>query len=510
VRKVLRSIGIEGRSFRTDSDEIRVPVRPEEVRVTATLEAVDLLLEGTLALAEVEDAGIAIDVDYLDRTIVEVGDQIRSLQEELRRDPTYGVWRKAFGAKTNLGSREQLGVVLYERLGYPCPFRTAPTDRYPDGKPSTDEAALASVDLPFVKTLLAVERLKKLKSTYLEGVRREVVDGFLHPTENLNTVRTFRSSSDSPNLHNIPIRDSKIGPLIRKAFVPRPGRLLVEADFGAMEFKIAACVWKDPEMVAYASDPSKDIHRDSAAELFLCEPSQVSKQMRYLAKNQFVFPTLYGSYYLQMARNIWEAIPGVKMKDDETLVARWLRRQGIRSPGDFDPKRDPRPGSYEAHVKAVEANFYRRFPVFAAGKEQRFADYEREGRSSLVTGFEVVWGKGGLCSRNNLLNDPVQGPAFHCLLWSLIRIQKILRKRRLKSLIVGQIHDCLLLDVPPEELQEVLDLIERVMTSDIRKAWDWLIVPLLVEIDVVGLGKTWADKSPWVRGEDGLWGPKAA
>lgn len=96
---------------------------------------------------------------------------------------------------------------------------------------------------------------------------------------------------------------------------------------------------------------------------------------------------------------------------------------------------------------------------------------------------------------------------FHCLLWSLIQLQKWLNKYKMKSLIVGQIHDCLLLDVPIDEIQDVLHTAKDIMTTRLRKAWDWLIVPMGVEVDVTPEGGSWADKALWVE-ENGEWKPK--
>ena len=112
-----------------------------------------------------------------------------------------------------------------------------------------------------------------------------------------------------------------------------------------------------------------------------------------------------------------------------------------------------------------------------------------------------------MCTKNFCLNAPVQGAAFHCLLWSLIRLQKILRKRGLKALIIGQIHDSLLLDCPAEEIQEVLTLAKRVMTQDIRKFWSWIVVPLEAECMVSPKGESWYAKELWLE-RDGVWGPK--
>ena len=202
-----------------------------------------------------------------------------------------------------------------------------------------------------------------------------MVDGVLYPNFNLHTVSSYRSSSGATdrdsdekswNFQNIPSRNAEIARYIRRCFIPRKGRKLVENDFAALEFRIAAAVWKDPEMIAYASNPKLDIHRDMAAELFLCDTKEVSKQMRYVGKNGFVFPVLYGSYYVKISQAIWHEIDNLKLTTVSGVpVKEWMKKKGIKELGRCDPKLPPQAGTYEYHVKQVESRFFRRFHVFA-------------------------------------------------------------------------------------------------------------------------------------------------
>src|SRR5439155_25997997 len=106
-------------------------------------------------------------------------------------------------------------------------------------KTKANEASFSKVKLPFVKNYFLIQKLKKARSTYLEGIRREVVDGFLHPFFHLHRVETFRSSSSDPNFQNFPVRNAEIGKIIRSAFIARDGHQLVEIDFKALEVMIA-------------------------------------------------------------------------------------------------------------------------------------------------------------------------------------------------------------------------------------------------------------------------------
>lgn len=426
-----------------------------------TTEAYQLFHQGALALARVEQAGMRIDVPRLDRTMEKTAEKIKQLTKKLKESPEWEVWRRRFGQKASLGSRVQLGAVLYEELKYKVGARTD------TGRVRVNEEQLEKVDNPFVRTYLNVEKLKKLKNTYLTGIKREVWNGYLHPSFNLHLTRTRRSSSDSPNFQNIPIRDPRMGKPIRSCFIPRDGHVLVEIDYGALEFRVCACFWKDEAMVAYASDPSLDVHRDMAAECYAMPVEEVTKQARFFAKNNFVFPTLYGSYYANTSKHLWAVMETHQLTTASGIpLKQHLREQGITRAG------------YEDHIRKVEETFQGRFPQWTERKELWWDRYLRTGRFQLMTGFLVE----GVYSRNNLMNYPIQGPAFHILLWSLIRLVKWCSKRRTR--IVGQIHDSIVADVHRDELDEYLKEAKRVMTQDVREAWEWIVTPLEIEVEV--------------------------
>lgn len=426
-----------------------------------SIDAYRLFHDGALALARVEEAGMRIDVEKLDRMIVKAGEQIKSLTEALKETDEWKVWRKRFGPKASLGSRPQLGIVLFEELKYKVGAKTE------SGRAQVNEEQLEKLEIPFVRKYLNIEKLKKLKNTYLAGIRREVCDGFLHPSFNLHLTRTRRSSSDSPNFQNIPIRDPKMGKPIRSCFIPRDGHVLVEIDYAALEFRVCACFWKDKAMIAYASDPSLDIHRDMAAECYAIPKEEVTKQARFFAKNNFVFPTLYGSYFENTSKNLWAAmethelvsVSGEPLKDV-------LRDRGINKV------------TYKDHVRQVEEEFQARFPDWTRKKELWWDAYLRTGRFRLMTGFEVQ----GVYSRNNLMNYPIQGPAFHILLWGLIRLVRWTAKKRTR--IVGQIHDSIVADVHKDELEEYVAMAKQAMTEDVRNAWEWIVTPLEIEVEM--------------------------
>ncbi len=455
--------------------------------IPMTKQAYRLLHEGSLALAEIENNGMRIDVPRLDRTIEQAAVQIRKLEGRLKEDELWKLWKRRFGDRASLGSLHQLSQILYDELGhepksYTSGGRGSKEEKKRKRRPTMNEEALSRINLPFIKTYLRMGKIKDLRSTNLLGVRREVGgDGLLHPVFNLHLARTYRSSSNSPNFQNIPVRDKLLSKLIRRCFVPREGHVLVEVDYGALEVRVAACYNKDPRLIEYICDPTKDMHRDMAAECYLLDEDQVTKETRFYAKNQFVFPEFYGSYWKKVAPKLWDVIDRFGLKTvDGVPLKEHLGGNGI---DDYE--------EFERHIEEVERDFWEnRFPDYARWKVDWYKRYQRKGGFRMLTGFRVD----GVYRRNDVINYPVQGAAFHCLLWSLVRIVKWIGKEKMRSKVIGQIHDSIVADVHRDELDDYLAKVEEVMTRDIRREWPWIIVPLEIEAEVSETN--WYEKEP--------------
>ena len=473
-----------------------------------TIDSARLFLQGSLALARVEQAGIRIDTEYLDAITAKVAAKIQRRQDRLRKDKTFDLWRRTFGDRTNLGSRQQLATILFDKLG----IKREGHHLTGKGQIKMDKQSLEGVDLPFVKTLLELESLKKLKAVSLDGLKRELVNGYLHPDLHLHTARSYRGSSggsdddesSSYNSQNIPNRDQKQAEMVRRAFIPRDGCVIVENDFAAHEFRLIAIVWGDPEMLRYAADPAKDIHRDMAMRCFLLDKDDADqKGVRYVGKNGMVFPKLYGSWWKKIAHAMWSEIDARKLtRLDGVGLKEHLKSKGIDRLGDCDPRMGPEPGTFESHIKKTEEWFLKKFHVFAERSDKAWADYLKTGVWQMITGFVVR----GIYSKNQRLNYDVQGPAFHCLLWTLIElVTKDLRRYKMKAKVVNTIHDCVVGDVPRKEVQSYINLVREIVEVKLPKAWPWLTIPLEVECECCE--ENWFSKVPWVE-TDGVWGPK--
>ena len=434
-------------------------------------------MDGSRALAQVEANGMRVDVDYLDTMIEKTAVKIKEMEDRLKEQDIWKEWKKIYGPDASIGSRDQLGKVVFEAMGVKSNKKTSA------GKYSTDEEALEQIDHPFLKSWCEVEKLRKARSTNLIGLRREQFGGILRPSYNLNTTITYRSSASDPNSQNLPIRDKRLARLVRTAFIPRSkDHILVEIDAKGAEVRVATCYHQDPTMIQYIRD-NHDFHKDLAMQCYMLEADQVSGGARGTAKGGFVFASFYGDWYIQISKNLWNAIELDHLtRKDGTSLREHLNSKGLRElglPEEGSKERNPKPGSFGEHILNVYNDFWgRRFAVYSKWKEEWWQEYLRNGYYQTLTGFVCR----GVFERNKAINYPIQGSSFHCLLWALIQINDWLQKNRMKSMIIGQIHDSIILDIHKDEHEEVLGKCHEVMMHDIRKAWPWIIVPLDVEV----------------------------
>lgn len=489
-------------------------------RRVSSPEALALLVEGADALAAVEAAGVRVDMGHVDRSTAELKAEEEQFVADLAEEEVGRVWRKAYGDRTNFTSREQLGDVLFRRMGYQSLGQTA------TGRERTDKDALDKIDDPFVRKYLRFAKVQKLSGTYFNQLRRWAVktdkgDWYIHPTYLLNSACTYRSSAKDPLFQNIPVRDQGMAARIRAAYLPHPGHRIVEADLSQIEVRVAYCYHKDPTMGEYLHRSDSDMHLDTMFELFFLDrkwwhaleksnpdaAKQAKKTLRHSAKNEYVFPEFYGSVYFQCARNIWDSMEqnGWTVPGTDLPLKKHLRRNGVKSLGACDPRLPVQPGTFEAHLKKIDDLFWNvRFPVYTAWKRRFYAAYKRAGGFDTFTGFRI----NGTYARNDVINYPVQGPAFHCLLWVLIRMVKWLRKYKMRSRVIGEIHDSIIGSVHPKEEQDYINKVMELMTKDLPKAWPWIICPIEAEVDVTGVDEPWSTKRQWVL-TGGEWGAKA-
>jgi DNA polymerase I len=416
--------------------------------------------------------------------------KIEEKEESLKQTKFYRRWTHARGEQEpNINSDAQLKHYLYNVRKEIPPKQTA------SGAGSTDEKSLKELNIPELNYILEIRKLKKLKNTYLDQFEREAVDGYIHPNYNLHTVSTYRSSSNNPNFQNIPSRDREAMETVRKALFPRPGHQLLEIDYSGLEFNINACYSQDPVMLEYCRNPSSDPHADVARQVFLIDydPSvKGHKVLRSAAKNGFTFPELYGDYYKNCAANLAGNWGGLKPN------RKWKKGQGIEVEdfhlSDHLLNNDIRSlFEYTDHVKQVERNFFDKFAIHKKYMEETYNEYLKNGIIEFYTGFAC----GGILTKNQVLNYRIQGSAFHILLKSFIKLDYIMRRDNWDTRLIGQIHDSIVFDVNPDELEQVTKTVHEVTTKEVPEEWPWIIVPLKVDMELSPIDDSWAAKKDY-------------
>ena len=300
------------------------------------------------------------------------------------------------------------------------------------------------------------------------------------------------NSTSNPNLANIPKRDEESKKICRKALFARHGNRLLEVDFSGIEVNISACYHQDPQFIHDIT--VGDMHRDEAIEIFFIKNFDKSKhkqhkRLRDATKNSFVFPQFYGDYYInnaiglcswvELPKGKWKGSEGIIMPDGDPIASHLIKNK-IKS---YE--------AFENHLKKIEEDFWkRRFKVYNKWRIKWVQAYQKKGYFDMLTGFRCQ----GVMTKNEVTNYPIQGAAFHCLLWSFIKVDEIQQKEKWNSKLINQIYDAMILDVNPKETEKVSKTIYDITTHDLQKEWPWIIVPLKVEADITDIDGSWADK----------------
>ncbi len=350
------------------------------------------------------------------------------------------------GQPFNLSSPKQIQEILFDQQGL------KPVKKTPTGAPSTDEESLAelALDHPLPQLILEYRGLAKLKSTYTDKLPSMVnrQTGRVHTSYGQATAVTGRLASSEPNLQNIPIRTAE-GRRIREAFIAPAGALIVSADYSQIELRIMAHISRDENLLrAFAA--GEDIHRATAAEIFGIAPDAVDSEQRRYAK-VINFGLIYGMSAFGLAR---------QLNLERAAAQQYMDRYFQRYPGVAEYMRVTREQAREQGY--VETVFGRRLwlPEIRSSNAARRQGAERAA-----------------------INAPMQGTAADLIKLAMVAVQQWLEQERMQSIMIMQVHDELVLEVPQAELATVQAGLHRLMTGVAS-----LAVPLLVEI---GLGANW-------------------
>ena len=394
-------------------------------------------------LFEMERNGVQINRAEPARQSAELGAELMKLEQE-----AYA----AAGQPFNLNSPKQLQEILFDKMGIP----TKGLKKTAKGGISTNEAVLEQLapDYPLPKIILQNRSLAKLKSTYTDKLPEMISpkDGRVHTTYAQAVAITGRLASNNPNLQNIPIRTAE-GRRVRRAFTAPQGSVIVSADYSQIELRIMAHLSGDKTLIA-AFQNGEDVHRRTAAEVFGITPENVSSEQRRYAKT-INFGLIYGMGQYGLAKSL-----GIDNLSAKTFIDRYFARY---------------PGVAEYMQRTKEQAAAQGFVETLFGRRLYLPDICNKNANARAGAERAA------------INAPMQGTASDLIKRAMIDVSRWLVSDDLKSKLIMQVHDELVLEVPEAEL----DLVKEKLPQIMAKVDDGMLkVPLVAE---VGVGMNWEE-----------------
>ncbi len=376
-------------------------------------------------LADMEMAGIAVDVPYLRELSADLGARLAALEQRI-----YDL-SEGYG-KFNLGSPKQLNDVLFGKLQLPTEGLRKTTHGF-----STDAATLEGLreHHPIVGAILEWRELSKLQSTYVDALPALVnpQTGRIHTSFNQTGTVTGRLSSSEPNLQNIPVRTEE-GRRVRRAFVAPEGHVLLAVDYSQVELRVLAHYSQDQALLA-AFREGRDIHRATAAAVFHVAPEDVTYEQRSFAKS-VNFGLMYGMGAFRLARD-----SDLTLAEAEAFIAEYFAQfPGVRRYLDESIERAKKQGYLETLLGRR-----RYFPEFSKDRKVGYQARQRAEREAI--------------------NMPIQGTAADIIKIAMIDLHRALREGGFAARMLLQVHDELVLEVPDAELDRVAPLVIATMES---------------------------------------------
>ena len=345
------------------------------------------------------------------------------------------IWQQA-GEEFNINSPKQMGVILFEKLGLKGGKKTKT-----GYSTAADILEKLAPEYPIVKDILEYRQLAKLKSTYADGLANVIAaDGRIHSTFNQTITATGRISSTEPNLQNIPIR-MELGRLIRKVFVPEDGYVFLDADYSQIELRVLAHMSGDEKLIQ-AYKEAQDIHRHTASEVFHVPFDQVTDLQRRNAK-AVNFGIVYGISSFGLSQDL-----SITRKEAAEYIERYFESYP-RIKGFLDGLVEE--GKEKGYVTTM---FGRRRPI----PELKSSNFMQRSFGERVA-----------------MNSPIQGTAADIIKIAMNRVYRRLKDENLKSRLVLQVHDELLIETYKEEIPQVSAILEEEMKGAAK---------LSVELDV--------------------------
>lgn len=386
-------------------------------------------------LASMETTGMYVDKEKLEEFGVEITKRINELEEQI-----YNLAGETF----NINSPQQLGVILFEKLNLPGKKKTK--TGY-----STNKEVLEGLEEyhEIIPLIIEYRQTMKLKSTYVDGLKATIKeDSRIHTTFMQTVTSTGRLSSVEPNLQNIPIR-LELGSKIRTFFTAPANSSIVDADYSQIELRVLSHISKDETMMS-AFNNNIDVHKVTASQVFDVPLEEVTKQMRSKAK-AVNFGIVYGISEFGLAKNV-----GTSWREAKDYINTYLSKyHGIRE-------------FMESIVKEAKDNGY---VSTLFGRRRYIPELKNKNKTIVQFGERVA------------MNTPIQGTAADIIKIAMNNLYKALKENNLKSKLVMQVHDELIVETVDEELEIVERLMRETMENVVK-----LDIPLDVDLNT---GKSW-------------------
>ena len=388
-------------------------------------------------LIDTERAGVLIDTEFLKKISSEFENNLSEIEKNIF---------KISDTNFNINSTKQLRALLFDKLNLPVLKKT------PSGVPSTDEDVLnqLSLNYPIGKFLLEHRTLSKLKNTYIDKLPLMVNDttNRVHTNYSQAVTSTGRLASNDPNLQNIPIK-TKQGRLIRQAFIPEKGFSIISADYSQIELRIMAHLSEDKNLIkAFVDD--KDVHTETASQIFNLESDSVNNEQRRFAKT-INFGLIYGMSAFGLAK---------QLNIENNTAKNFIDKYFIKYPG-ID-------------------NFMNQIKLKA--KDDKYVS-TISGRRLYLPNINHSKALVRKAAERTAINAPMQGSAADIIKIAMINVHDFLVKNKLKSRLIMQVHDELVIETENQELDLVKNEVKKIMESVLN-----LRIPLKVDI---GTGKNW-------------------
>lgn len=390
-------------------------------------------------LFDMEEAGVKVSVDMLD----ELSARFDGLATEYKNK----VYEKC-GCEFNLNSPSQLGEVLFSKLGL-TEVKKAKTNKYTTGAEVLEKLKDKN---PVVDDILKYRLYQKLRSTYLEGYKPLINknNSLVHTTYNQTITTTGRLSSTNPNLQNIPVREDE-GREIRKIFIPRDGNVFIDADYSQIELRLLAHFSGCKELIE-AYNSGTDIHSVTAAQVFGVPVEEVTAKMRREAK-AVNFGIIYGLSDFGLSRNL-----NIPLATAKEYIEKYF-------------------ATYSAVKDFMNSNV-------AFAKEHGYVS-TLTGRKRIIPEIKSANYNIRQFGERAAMNMPLQGSSADIIKIAMNNVYKALKKQGLKTKLILQVHDELVLDAPEEEVEKAAGILKYEMENAVK-----LKVPLTVEVHT---GKNWYD-----------------